>query len=332
MSKKVAVLMGGWSAERPVSLSSGKSCGKALRESGYDVTDIDVTQNVEKLITDLRAKPFDAAFNALHGKGGEDGVIHGLLDMLAIPYTHSGVLASALAMDKQKTREFLSGHDMPVAQGGLVRIGDILQGKVPVAKPYVIKPNTEGSSVGVYIVREGDNKPPLGLEKWTYGDSALVEEYIAGKELSVAVIGNAGEKACAMTVTEIVSHTDFYDYEAKYAAGGSSHILPAKLPPEVFSQALRLAELAHEKIGCCGVSRSDFRFDDSKPGTKGLYFLEINTQPGMTPTSLVPEQANHLGISFQALVSWLIEDAIARAAPEGQRNRLPTPLALKNSA
>lgn len=308
MVKKVAVLLGGWSSERSVSLSSGKACAKALREKGYDVTEIDVTRDIPALVAQLTALKPDVAFNVLHGPGGEDGTMQGILEALQIPYTHSGVLASSLAMNKQKTKEVLKVAGMPVAEGALVGIDDIINGNIAIAPPYVIKPNEEGSSVGVFIVREGDNKPPLGLQEWTFGSKALVEKFIPGRELTVAVRGVPGQKAEAFTVTEITQQNEFYDFEAKYAAGGSRHELPAKIPQDVFDEAMRLAVLAHETLGCSGVSRSDFRFDESK-GVKGLVFLETNTQPGMTPTSLVPEQAAHKGISFPELVAWMVENA-----------------------
>jgi len=311
MALHIAVLKGGWSSEREVSLNSGAACAKALRDAGYKVTEIDVTRDLEMLVKNLTPRP-DAVFNVLHGKGGEDGVIQGVLAMLDLPVTHSGLLASAIAMDKQKTKEILIPHGMPCAAGGLVPISAIRAGQVPVDPPYVIKPNAEGSSVGVYIVRAGDNKPPMGLDKWSFGDHALVEKFIPGRELSVAVIGSEGGKPRALTVTEIKTQNSFYDYEAKYAEGGSSHVLPAPISQEVFDEALRLAELAHAKLGCAGVSRTDFRYDDSKPGAAGLCFIETNTQPGMTATSLVPEQAAHVGISFAALADWLVQDAVSR--------------------
>ena len=308
MKKTVAVLMGGWSAEREVSLVSGKAAADALRKQGYNVREIDVTRDLSALIVALTPKP-DVAFNALHGKGGEDGLIQGVLEILQIPYTHSGPLASALAMNKQKAKEVLKPHGIPCANGSLVRIDDIKKGNVPIPAPYVIKPNDEGSSVGVYIVRPGDNKPPLGLDAWAYGSHALVESYIPGRELTVAVLQGRDEKPRALTVTEITARTDFYDYEAKYSDGGSVHILPAKIPSDVFNEAMRLSALAHEKLGCTGATRSDFRYDDTKPGTAGLFYLETNTQPGMTPTSLVPEQAAHLGMGFGELVAWMVENA-----------------------
>lgn len=308
MAKTVTVLMGGWSAEREVSLTSGRACAKALREKGYDVREVDVKRDLADLLSQLTPKP-DVIFNALHGKGGEDGCIQGVLEMLDVPYTHSGPLASALAMDKQKAKDVLKPMGVRCPEGKIVHIDDIRQGVEPMPKPYVVKPNTEGSSVGVYIVRPGDNKPPLGLDKWAYGPWALVEEYIPGRELSVAVMGGKDGETKALTVTEIKTHIDFYNYEAKYAAGGSTHVIPADINPDVFNEALRVAAFAHEKLGCSGVSRSDFRYNDNEPGVSGLYYLETNTQPGMTPTSLVPEQAAHIGLSFGDLVEWLVENA-----------------------
>ncbi|HEX2752633.1 MAG TPA: D-alanine--D-alanine ligase [Alphaproteobacteria bacterium] len=308
MAKTVTVLMGGWSAERDVSLSSGRACAQALRDKGYDVREVDVQRDITDLLAQLTPKP-DVIFNALHGKGGEDGSIQGVLEMLDIPYTHSGPLASALAMNKQKAKEVLKPMGVRCPDGKIVHIDDIRQGVEPMPKPYVVKPNAEGSSVGVYIVRPGDNKPPLGLDKWAYGPYALVEEYIPGRELSVAVMGGRDAEAKALTVTEIKTHIDFYNYEAKYAAGGSTHVIPADIHPDVFNEAMRVAAFAHEKLGCSGVSRSDFRYNDNEPGVSGLYYLETNTQPGMTPTSLVPEQAAHIGLSFGDLVEWLVENA-----------------------
>jgi D-alanine-D-alanine ligase len=307
--KRIALLKGGWSAERDVSLSSGRECAKALREKGYNVNEIDVKRDIGDLLRQLDPKP-DAVFNALHGKWGEDGCVQGLLEILEIPYTHSAPLASALAMNKQKAKEVLAPMGVPCPEGQLVHIDDLRKGRTPFKPPYVVKPNNEGSSVGVHIVRQGDNKPPLGLDTWTYGPYALVEKYIPGRELSVGVIGNKAEKPRALTVTEIKTALDFYNYEAKYAAGGSTHIIPADISKAVFDEALRIAAFAHEKLGCTGVTRSDFRYNDNEPGVTGLYYLETNTQPGMTPTSLVPEQAAHTGMSFGDLVAWLVENAM----------------------
>ncbi|MCE9506879.1 MAG: D-alanine--D-alanine ligase [Alphaproteobacteria bacterium] len=312
MAKTVAVLMGGWSSEREVSLSSGRSCAKALRDKGYTVREIDVKRDLKDLISQLEPKP-DVAFNALHGRGGEDGCIQGVLEILGIPYTHSAPLASALAMNKQKAKEVLKPMGVPCPEGQLVHIDELRKGLVPFKPPYVVKPNNEGSSVGVYIIRPGDNKPPRGLDTWSYGPYALVEKYIPGKELSVAVMGTYTQKARALTVTEIKANADFYDYEAKYAAGGSAHVIPAPINQDVFNEAMRIAAFAHEKLGCTGVTRSDFRYNDNEPGITGLFYLETNTQPGMTPTSLVPEQAAHLGMSFGELVAWLVENATIHA-------------------
>jgi D-alanine-D-alanine ligase len=308
MTKKVAVLMGGWSAEREVSLTSGKACAKALRDRGYDVLEVDVQRDLAALLQYLTPAP-DVVFNALHGRGGEDGCVQGVLEILNIPYTHSAPLASALAMNKQKAKEILKPMGVRCPEGELLHIDDIRQGKVSFEPPYVVKPNAEGSSVGVYIVRQGDNKPPLGLDTWSYGPYALVEKFIPGRELSVAVMGAKGEQGRALSVTEITTANDFYNYEAKYAAGGSVHVVPAAISAEVFDEALRLAAFAHEKLGCTGVTRSDFRYNDNEPGVSGLYYLETNTQPGMTPTSLVPEQAAHMGMNFGDLVEWLVENA-----------------------
>lgn len=308
MAKKVAVLMGGWSAEREVSLSSGRACAAALRDKGYDAFEVDVKRDLAALLKQLTPAP-DVVFNALHGQGGEDGCIQGVLEILGIPYTHSAPLASALAMNKQKAKEILKPMGMRCPEGALMDIDDIRAGRIALEPPYVVKPNDEGSSVGVYIVRHGDNKPPLGLEGWSYGTCALVEKFIPGRELSVAVMGEKGAQARAMTVTEITTANDFYNYEAKYAAGGSKHIIPAPIHQDVFNEALRMAAFAHEKLGCTGVTRSDFRYNDNEAGVLGLYYLETNTQPGMTPTSLVPEQAAYMGMSFGDLVEWLVEHA-----------------------
>ncbi len=308
MAKTVAVLMGGWSAERNVSLTSGKACAQALRDKGYQVHEIDVRRDLPALLAALTPAP-DVVFNALHGRGGEDGCLQGVLEILNIPYTHSAPLASALAMNKHKAKEVLHPLGMPCAEGQLLHIDDIRRGHVPFAPPYVVKPNEEGSSVGVFIVREGDNRPPLGLDQWAYGPQALVEKYIPGRELSVAVMGTEKEKARALTVTEICTQNTFYDYDAKYAAGGSAHVVPAAIDQAVFNEALRLAAFAHENLGCAGVTRSDFRYNDNEPGVSGLFYLETNTQPGMTPTSLVPEQAAYTGLGFGDLVAWLVENA-----------------------
>jgi D-alanine-D-alanine ligase len=302
MSKHVAVLLGGWSAEREVSLRSGKACADALERQGYQVTRVDVARDIASVLTKL--KP-DVALNMLHGRPGEDGTLQGLLEIIGIPYTHSGVLASALAMQKDAAKVQFQAAGVPVAEG-------VVASRFEAAKrhllppPYVIKPVAEGSSVGVFLVTEAHEHPPQELcrDDWPYGDQVLCERYIPGKELTCAVMGET-----ALDVIEIVSTVRFYDYEAKYAAGGSKHLLPAPLLPIVYQEVRRLAVLAHRALGCRGVSRADFRYDDRVEGTGGLVCLEINTQPGMTETSLVPELAAYAGITFDELVRWMVEDA-----------------------
>jgi D-alanine-D-alanine ligase len=299
--RRVAVLKGGWSAEREVSLNSGAAAAKALRAKGYDAVEIDAGRNLADQLKDARP---DAVFNALHGQWGEDGCVQGLLEVLGIPYTHSGVLASSLAMDKQRAKLVLRDAGVP-SPDGRVMSRHLAAGGHAMEPPYVIKPNAQGSSVGVYIIRKGDNRPPseIASEKWSLGDDVLVEKFIPGRELTVAVMGE--EPLC---VTEITTRLAFYDYEAKYAPGGSEHILPARIPGAVAERCLDLALRAHRSLGCRGVSRSDFRYDERAVGEQ-IYFLEINTQPGMTGTSLVPEQAAHRGIAFADLCEWIIEDA-----------------------
>jgi D-alanine-D-alanine ligase len=302
MSKHVAVLMGGWSAERDVSLRSGKACADALARRGYRVTPIDVSRDIAAVLT--AAKP-DVALNVLHGRPGEDGTLQGMLEILAIPYTHSGVLASALAMQKDVAKELFRAAGVPVPEG-LVASRFEAGEKHLLPPPYVIKPIAEGSSVGVFIVTEDRPHPPQELfrEDWAYGDRVIVEKYIAGKELTCAAMGEE-----ALGVIEIVPSVRFYDYEAKYAPGGSKHLLPAPISSFVYQLARRLTVAAHRALGCRGVSRADFRYDDRIEGTGGLVCLEVNTQPGMTETSLVPELAAHAGISFEELVQWMVEDA-----------------------
>ena len=300
----VAVLMGGISAERQVSLSSGEECAKALERQGARVSRVDAGRDLANVLSGL-IKP-DVALNCLHGAWGEDGCVQGVLETLRIPYTHSGVLASALAMDKDKSKAVLKAAGLKVPGGGLFDRHEVATRHV-IEPPYVVKPNAEGSSVGVYLVREGANDfaSEVAATDWTYGEQVMVEPFIPGKELAVTVLGEtAGPRA--LTVTDITPVKGFYDYEAKYAKGGSVHVLPAVLPPHVFEAALREAELAHTAMGCRGVSRSDFRYDDVKDD---LVLLEVNTQPGMTPTSLAPEQAAHVGMSYEDLVRWMVEDA-----------------------
>jgi D-alanine-D-alanine ligase len=302
MSKHVAVLMGGWSAEREVSLRSGAACADALGRLGYRVTPIDVDRDIAVVLG--QAKP-DVALNVLHGRPGEDGTLQGVLEILGIPYTHSGVLASALAMQKDVAKELFRAAGVPVPEGLVASRFDAGRAHL-LPPPYVIKPIAEGSSVGVYIVTEEHAHPPQELyrEDWAYGDRVIVEKYIAGKELTCAIMGEA-----ALGVIEIVPAVRFYDYEAKYAPGGSKHLLPAPVSSFVYQQARRLALAAHRALGCRGVSRADFRYDDRIEGVGGLVCLEVNTQPGMTETSLVPELAAHDGISFDELVKWMVEDA-----------------------
>jgi D-alanine-D-alanine ligase len=297
----VAVLLGGRSAEREVSLSSGKGCASALREEGFDVVEIDPGDNLAGQL--LEAKP-DAVFNALHGRWGEDGSVQGLLELLRIPYTHSGILASALAMHKQRTKDVYRAAGLPVVNSIVVDRREAAARHL-MKPPYVVKPVNEGSSVGVFIIREGDNRPPeaLGSDKWNLSNEMMVEEYVPGRELTVAVLGGK-----ALGVTEITTNLEFYDYEAKYAAGGSTHVLPAKIPASVTEETLRLAERAHAALGCRGVSRTDLRYDDTTSKHR-LVLLETNTQPGMTPTSLVPEQAAYTGMSYRKLCRWIVEDA-----------------------
>jgi D-alanine-D-alanine ligase len=302
MSKHVAVLMGGWSAEREISLRSGKACAEAAARLGYRVTRIDVGRDIATVLGTV--KP-DVALNVLHGRPGEDGTLQGILEILAIPYTHSGVMASSVAMQKDVAKTLFRAADVPVPEGMVASRFEIAKSHV-LPPPYVIKPIAEGSSVGVFIVNADHAHPPQELtrEDWGYGEQLIVEKYIPGKELTCAVMGDQ-----AFGVIEIVPTVRFYDYEAKYAPGGSKHLLPAPISPFVYQQVRRLALAAHRALGCRGVSRADFRYDDRVEGTGGLVCLEVNTQPGMTETSLVPELAAHAGITFDELVRWMIEDA-----------------------
>ncbi len=298
---RVVVLLGGLSPERPVSLSSGAGCAAALRRLGHDVIEIDPQSPT--WIADLAAARPDAVFNALHGEWGEDGRTQGVLEYLKLPYTHSGVLASAIAMDKDKSKAVFAQSGLPLANGKLMNRHDAAKAH-PMALPYVVKPNAQGSSVGVYIVREGANRPPEQLldKDWTFGDDVLVEEFIDGKELTVAVMHDRG----ALAVTEILPAGEWYDFDAKYAEGGSRHEIPAKIPQSVADQLMRAAEAAHHALGCRGVTRSDFRYD---PKRDVIALLEVNTQPGMTPTSLAPEQAAYVGMSYDDIVAWILGDA-----------------------
>ncbi|GBR50465.1 D-alanine--D-alanine ligase [Neokomagataea thailandica NBRC 106555] len=300
---KVAVLYGGTSNERPVSLVSGKAAIAALEEKGHTVTPVDVGPDIAATIAALRAAAPDVVFNALHGPLGEDGAIQGVLEWLGLPYTHSGIRASAVAMNKEATRLLLASAGLPIATGKVVST-DELAAADPLPVPYVIKPIAEGSSVGVEIIREGDNRREEIARTWRFGTQALVERFIPGRELTTAVMGDR-----ALAVTDILpSETAaFYDFEAKYSVGGSRHVLPADLPEEITAQALEVALRAHQVLGCRGASRTDFRYDDAK---KELIILEVNTQPGLTPTSLLPEQAAYCGISYPDLCDWMINEAL----------------------
>ena len=293
---RVVVLNGGKSAERDVSLVSGRECAQALREAGYDVIEVDADRDLSARLIEIAP---DVVFNALHGRWGEDGCVQGLLEWLRIPYTHSGVMASAIAMDKQRSKEVFVAAGLPVVQGLLAPRDEVRQ-KHLMQPPYVVKPNNEGSSVGVYIVHEAANSPPQLSDDMP--EIVMVETYAPGRELTTAVMGDR-----ALGVTDIIT-SGWYDYVAKYSAGGSRHEFPANIPAEITAACLDYALRAHKALGCRGLSRTDFRWDESR-GIDGLILLETNTQPGMTPTSLAPEQAAHLGISFSGLCRWIVEDA-----------------------
>ena len=305
--RHVALLYGGLSSEREVSLVSGRACGAALERLGARVTYVDAGRDLAQVLT--AAKP-DVCFNALHGEWGEDGCVQGVLETLGLPYTHSGVLASALAMDKAKAKAVLAAAGVAVPGGGLYDRFEVARRHV-LPPPYVVKPNAEGSSVGVFMVFEGANSPPqaVAAPSWTFGEAVMVEPYVAGRELAVGVMDGR-----AITVTEIIPSTGFYDYDAKYAEGGSRHVVPAELPVQIIEKAKKMSELAHAALGCRGITRSDLRYDDVKDI---LVLLEVNTQPGMTPTSLVPEQAAAQGVAFDRLVLWITEDAYARGSAGG---------------
>jgi D-alanine-D-alanine ligase len=301
--KHVAVLYGGFSSERPVSLSSGEACADGLERAGYKVTRVDVDRNLSQTLHEL--KP-DVCFNALHGPYGEDGTVQGLLEYMEIPYTHSGVLASALAMDKEQAKIVAKAKGIPVAEAKVLNRHDF-KSTHPIQPPYVVKPVAEGSSFGVVMVKEGQSHPPqiLSSDEWTYGDRVMAERFVYGRELTCAVMGNV-----ALGVTEIFAEgSSFYDFDAKYKKGGSKHQCPAKILPNIYQKIQTLSLKAHKAIGCRGVSRSDFRYDDRFSENGEIIWLEVNTQPGMTETSLVPELAQHAGHSFEELVSWMVEDA-----------------------
>jgi D-alanine-D-alanine ligase len=303
MSRRVAVLMGGWSAEREVSLVSGRECARALETLGYAVRTVDVTRDVEALVAALTPRP-DVVFNALHGRGGEDGTIQGILELLRVPYTHSGVLASAVAMDKPTAKTVFAAAGLPLAEGMVADRGALLAGRT-MARPFVVKPINEGSSVGVRIVREGDDDWTAEVESWRFGERVLVERYVPGREITVAVMGDQALGALEIRPTD----NALYDYQAKYAPGGSVHLMPAPIHPEAYEAALDIGLRAHRALGCRGVSRADLRYDDTRGEPGRMVLLEVNTQPGMTPTSLVPDIARHAGIGFPELVRWMVENA-----------------------
>ena len=303
LRKHVAVLYGGMSAEREVSLRSGAACADALEARGYKVSRIDVDRTIGQVLADLRP---DVAFNALHGRFGEDGIVQGILEMLAIPYTHSGVLASSLAMQKDRAKDVMKAAGIPVAAGLTMHRLEAAKAH-PMPPPYVVKPVNEGSSVGILIVNADHRHPPQELTRpdWDFGEIVLVEQFVAGRELTCAVLGDK-----ALDVIDIrAADGGWYDYHAKYAKGGSIHVLPADLKGNIYQLVQELALRAHRALGCRGVSRADFRYDDRPGGTGDLVVLEVNTQPGMTETSLVPELAAHVGMSFGELVQWMVEDA-----------------------
>ena len=305
--KRVAVLYGGISAEREVSLSSGTQVIAALQHAGFEVTPVLVGPDLGAVLAALDPAP-DVVFNALHGRFGEDGTIQGVLDWLGIPYTHSGVRASALAMDKQAAKTVFHGAGLPVATGVVIGM-DELAAADPLPLPYVIKPLNEGSSVGVEIMRPGDNRRVEIARGWRFGTEAMVEEYIPGREITVGVMGDR-----ALAVTEISAKAGaFYDYESKYGDGGSLHQIPAAIHPDSYARAMDVAVAAHRALGCRGASRADFRLDENEDGPGRLVLLEVNTQPGLTPTSLLPEQAAFHGIDFPSLCTWMVENAACRA-------------------
>ncbi|OUS13585.1 D-alanine--D-alanine ligase [Rhodospirillales bacterium 47_12_T64] len=300
----MALLMGGFSPERDVSLATGTACAKALREARYNVTEIDVSKDIASLINQLNEIKPDVVFNALHGEWGEDGCVQGLLELLGLTYTHSQVLSSALAMHKERAKALVEQVGVRVPESKSITAQDLAAGD-PLPRPYVIKPLSQGSSVGVHIVFEGDNHTASSREDLGFEGDIMVERYIPGRELTVAVMGDK-----ALAVTELSPKQGFYDYEAKYTDGKTDHIIPAPIPESIYQEALDAALKSHQVLGCQGVSRSDFRYDDTARGDGGLYYLETNTQPGMTDLSLVPEQAKHVGISFSELCAWMVEDAL----------------------
>lgn len=317
MTKKVALLVGGWSAERQVSLDKGKEVEKALRAGGYDVDVIDVKQDLGALNARLSNPKPDVVFNNLHGRGGEDGTIQAVLEILELPYTHSGVTASAIGMNKAICKVMAAGYGVPCAEGVTATLTQLKKGAI-MAPPYVVKPVCEGSSVGIRIIMDGENQPPFDEAEWAFGEEVMVERYIAGKELTVAVLDGK-----AQAVTEIVSHTRFFDYEAKYHDTRTEKVIPAKIPEEIYKSALDYAERVYNGIGCAGLARCDFRYDDARGGGegKGLYFLEINTQPGLTADSIGPMQVVYNGMSFVELCSHLVETAQCHGKTQPKNTR-----------
>ena len=300
MTKHVAVIMGGWSAERDVSLVTGQAVADALKQRGYQVTEVDAGRNLAAQLQDLGP---DIVFNALHGRWGEDGCVQGILEVLNTPYTHSGVMASAVAMDKPMAKKLFERVGIPCAAHKIVTYGE-LAAEDPMARPYVVKPINEGSSVGVEIVRDGDNQPSLPAEPGIEQRDVMVEQDVPGRELACAVMGGR-----ALGVVELRPIRGFYDFEAKYSDGITEHFLPAPVPDGIYEKVRDWSALAHTELQCRGVTRVDFRYDDTAADPGDLYILEINTQPGMTPLSLVPEMAAHEGIDFADLVHWMVEDA-----------------------
>ena len=301
--KSVTVLLGGCGKEREVSLNSGNATLSALNELGFLTSTIDLPSDLNELITQLTETKPDVVFNCLHGPIGEDGTVQGILNKLNIPYTHSGVLASTNAMDKWTSYQIFKNNNIPTPE--TVKINLANTAKCPITYPCMAKPINEGSSVGIFIIRKGDNRPPaaLGAEDWNLSSEMMVEEFVPGRELTVSVMGDR-----PLCVTEITTTLEFYDYEAKYAPGGSKHVLPAQVSDSVARDCMEMSVIAHKALGCRGVSRTDFRYDDTTDKPR-LILLETNTQPGMTPTSLVPEQAAYVGMSYAKLCRWMVEDA-----------------------
>jgi len=310
---RVAVLMGGWSSERPVSLMSGEGVARALEAKGHAVTRIDMGRDVALRLAE--ANP-DVVFNALHGSPGEDGTVQGMMDLMGLTYTHSGLATSVIAIDKELTKQALVPHGIPMPGGRIVDTAELFE-RDPLPRPYVLKPVNEGSSVGVAIVTEGGNcgKPINRGAKgpWREFDRLLAEPYIRGRELTTAVLGDR-----ALMVTELRPKSGFYDFDAKYTDGMTEHVCPAEVPDELAEACRDIALRAHRLLGCKGTSRSDFRWDDTQ-GVAGLFLLEVNTQPGMTPLSLVPEQARHMGMDYPELVEAIVAEALADAKPRGGR-------------